>query len=104
MPIKMLKARIKPLRANAVKPLITERTRGSAWMKVITRVMKRANGLCECEACRVGRTLLPAHEVDHIVPLAEGGTDADANLQALNTACHLLKSKADAARRAGRPA
>ncbi len=29
-----------------------------------------------------------AHEVDHIVPVADGGTDAPANLRSLCHACH----------------
>lgn len=102
MPIKMLKPRIVVLSVQAAKPLVTERTRGSAWMKIRDRIMRRANGLCECSDCRTRMTLLPAHQVDHIVGLHEGGTDADANLQAMNVACHARKSAAEAANRAGR--
>ena len=42
----------------------------------------------------------PAAEVDHITPLTLGGTDDDANLQALCTPCHRTKTQAEA--RAGR--
>jgi len=40
-----------------------------------------------------------ADEVDHRIPLAEGGTDTDDNLQAVHAEpCHRLKSAAEAAR------
>lgn len=51
-----------------------------------------------CVMCEEkGRTTL-ATQRDHIVPLAEGGADADDNVQALCAACHELKSKAESAR------
>ena len=37
----------------------------------------------------------PATEVDHIVPVAEGGTDDPSNLQAINKVCHKRKTKLD---------
>ena len=37
-------------------------------------------------------------EVDHRVPYAEGGTDADENLLAINPLCHGLKSRDEARR------
>jgi 5-methylcytosine-specific restriction protein A len=40
----------------------------------------------------------PAAQVDHITPVAEGGTDADSNLQAICKACHDLKTQAEAKR------
>lgn len=33
-----------------------------------------------------------AREVDHIVPKAQGGTDDDGNLQAINVLCHKAKT------------
>jgi len=39
-----------------------------------------------------------AHEVDHITPLANGGTDSLDNLQAINSDCHKRKSLTEAAR------
>lgn len=33
--------------------------------------------------------------VDHIVPLEDGGTDADANLQTLCSSCHGRKTRAE---------
>lgn len=51
-----------------------------------------------CEHCGIRA----ATEVDHIVPLAEGGARLDrANLQALCHRCHMRKGAADLARRRG---
>ncbi|WP_221899405.1 HNH endonuclease [Xanthomonas sp. GW] len=44
-----------------------------------------------------------ATEVDHILNVAEGGTDDDANLQAICTDCHGAKTQAEARRGAARP-
>jgi len=54
-----------------------------------------------CEACqRHGRVTL-ATERDHRVPLAEGGTDDDDNIQALCADCHREKTLAEALRGRG---
>jgi 5-methylcytosine-specific restriction protein A len=34
----------------------------------------------------------PAEDVDHIVPLARGGTNDEANLQSLCRRCHVAKT------------
>lgn len=39
-----------------------------------------------------------ATEVDHIVPVAEGGTDELGNLQAACPGCHRIKTQAEATR------
>ena len=38
------------------------------------------------------RRVVPASQVDHIVPRAEGGTDDEDNLQALCPSCHARKT------------
>jgi 5-methylcytosine-specific restriction endonuclease McrA len=38
---------------------------------------------------------VPATEVDHIVPLSRGGTDALENLQSLCAQCHEAKTRRD---------
>lgn len=40
-------------------------------------------------------------ELDHIIPLSEGGTDARTNLQVACHECHLAKSEREARRRSG---
>ena len=37
-----------------------------------------------------------ADEVDHIVPLSQGGTDEDTNLRAIHHDCHKVKTQREA--------
>lgn len=96
-----LKPRIQAIgsRVQAATTSNTQRIRGDAWMKRRARILTRDGGMCQCEACQgAGYT---ATEVDHRIPLWEGGTDDDANLQAVNTECHKAKTAAEARRRGG---
>ncbi|MEN5029101.1 HNH endonuclease [Pseudomonas sp. Ps21-P2] len=52
-----------------------------------------------CQSC--GTVTLDL-EVDHIINIAQGGNDDDANLQALCVPCHKLKTAEESARGAGR--
>jgi 5-methylcytosine-specific restriction enzyme A len=64
---------------------------GTAWDKLRLRILKRDNYLCHCPRCQGGALrLTTASEVDHIVPKAEGGTDDQGNLRAVNSACHRI--------------
>jgi 5-methylcytosine-specific restriction enzyme A len=97
MPVKMLKPRVQTLKAQPIKPLpAVQRLRGSSWMVIRDRILRRDNGLCQCDTCKTLGRLRVAHQVDHIVELADGGTDVDANLQAINHDCHALKTAASA--------
>ena len=51
-----------------------------------------------CRACGRMTSGQEAH-VDHILPLEEGGTDADDNLQVLCKSCHGKKTRAEQRRR-----
>lgn len=67
------------------KPLV-ERLRGRAGQRQRARRLERTGGLCErCDAA--GRTVL-ATVVDHIQPLALGGSDEDGNTRNLCDGCH----------------
>lgn len=66
---------------------------GRPWRRVRDRIMRRDCYLCQCEKCQAEGLLTPAHEVDHIVPLSQGGTDQDSNLRAINRECHKLKTQ-----------
>jgi 5-methylcytosine-specific restriction protein A len=44
-----------------------------------------------CQKC--GR---PGHDVDHIINVADGGTDEDDNLQVLCPDCHRVKTQTEA--------
>jgi 5-methylcytosine-specific restriction enzyme A len=70
---------------------------GRPWRRLRDQIMERDGHLCRCDECtRLGRTRL-AHEVDHIVPLADGGTDDPRNLRAINRDCHKLKTQVESA-------
>lgn len=63
-----------------------------------TRRMKRNHVLLAkhkfCQACFTR----PSTQVDHIVPLHDGGTEAISNLQCLCARCHLNKTKRELSR------
>lgn len=61
---------------------------GTAWDKLRKVIMERDHYLCQCPECAKRLVPLPAHEVDHIKPKADGGTDDEANLRAVNRECH----------------
>jgi 5-methylcytosine-specific restriction protein A len=52
-----------------------------------------------CQACS---TVTLDLEVDHIIYVAQGGTDDEANLQALCVPCHKAKTAEESARASGR--
>lgn len=47
-----------------------------------------------CVHCQANGHTTPANEVDHITPLANGGTHAFSNLQSLCKSCHSKKTVA----------
>lgn len=62
---------------------------GTAWDKLRLVILRRDKGMCQCPECMGGRKRLRhATEVDHIKPKAEGGTDDESNLRAVNADCH----------------
>lgn len=65
------------------------RLRGRPWMELRALVLRAAP---LCVACQANGVLRPATQVDHIVPLARGGTDEVHNLQGLCRECHDDKS------------
>lgn len=75
-----------------------ERKRGWAGVKDRERIRARDCGLCQ-ECKRQGRTT-PGHPVDHIVPLWDGGSDADSNKETLCVPCHDAKTAREARQRA----
>lgn len=76
----------------------TERGYGWRWQQLRKRVLARDGYLCQCEDCQKRPMPLVAHEVDHIIPKAEGGTDAPDNLRAINKDCHRRKTLMEAER------
>lgn len=69
------------------KPGATKRIRGAQWQNIKQRVMIR-DGF-SCQLCgRTGGSL----QVDHIIPLEQGGSNNDSNLQVLCVDCHKQKT------------
>lgn len=62
-----------------------------AWQRIRQRILS-TNPLCA--HCRADGRVTLATEVDHIVPLREGGTHDDNNLQPLCKSCHSSKTAA----------
>jgi len=73
-----------------------ERGYGTAWAALRLTILKRDDWLCQCAECHEQGRVRPAHEVDHIVNKAQGGTDDPANLQAINRDCHRRKTQREA--------
>ena len=78
----------------------TKRIAGSTWMATRRRIMQRDGFACAC--CGAVRM---DHECDHVVPLEQGGSNDDDNLQLLCSGvgrCHDLKTREEAKQRAGK--
>lgn len=59
---------------------------GRPWRRKRARILDRDNYLCIM--CFELGILTAATEVDHIIGIAEGGTDDDDNLRSLCSRCH----------------
>ncbi|WP_085696285.1 HNH endonuclease [Pseudomonas sp. B26(2017)] len=65
---------------------------GRPWRRLRDQILKRDGYLCKCDNCVALGRILEADEVDHIVALAQGGTDLPSNLRAINKHCHKAKT------------
>lgn len=75
---------------DAVRGNRHQRGYGWAWEKTRIRILDRDSGLCQ-PGLEKGEVHV-AQQVDHRTPKAAGGTDDDANLQAICDACHREKT------------
>lgn len=73
----------------------TPREKGRPWRRLRERILSEQPLCVHCE--RAGRVTL-ATEVDHRVPLSQGGTDDRANLDSVCADCHRAKSAREAQR------
>lgn len=70
---------------------------GRPWRRLRALVLKRDGYLCQCSACQDGGIPALADEVDHVIPVSQGGTDCEKNLQAINRDHHRVKTAVEAA-------
>lgn len=75
--------RARNLRHSSRHPSPARMGYGAEWRKL------RAQVLAEQPMCACGRK---ANEVDHIIPLARGGTNERSNLQSMCKRCHSRKT------------
>lgn len=80
-----LAPRIKPLKGT---PRLSD-TSGHRWAKLREQVLREEP---LCRPCRARNLVTPSAECDHILPLAQGGTDERENLQGICRECHRDKS------------
>ena len=78
---------------------------GSEWDRLRAQALERDAGLCQL-CLEAGEINMHGpgnrHQVDHVVPRAEGGTDALENLQTICRAHHAQKTAQEAQRAAAR--
>ncbi|HCF9839206.1 TPA: HNH endonuclease [Pseudomonas aeruginosa] len=69
---------------------------GRPWRRKRDRILKRDGYMCQCAECKGMKRV--ATEVDHIIPLSQGGTDDDSNLMAIaGHPCHARKTARESA-------
>lgn len=73
----------------------TQRGYGYAWRLTRDRVLRR-DKYC-CVMCGAASWVVPATDVDHIVPKEFGGDDSDDNLQSLCKDHHKVKTQSESA-------
>ena len=77
--------------------IATTRIRGTTWMNIRAKALR--DGAFTCVDCgRVSKT----HEIDHDVPLEQGGSNHASNLKVRCVECHKAKTATEAGNRAGR--
>ena len=101
MKLTMLKPRLKASTAQRMQTLdmkagATRRITGYTWQKIRRAVMARDRYQCQLCGC-----VSMAHEVDHVVPLEQGGANEMDNLRLTCVECHKAKTAREAAARAG---
>jgi 5-methylcytosine-specific restriction protein A len=85
-----------PVRPESTRAAYRSGYRDPAYYRERQATLNRARGACEECGERVERL-----EVDHIVPLRDGGANTRANLRALCVPCHQRKTRSDRRRRRG---
>jgi len=71
---------------------------GRPWRRLREQVLRRDGYLCQCVLCKESALPLLADEVDHIIPLAQGGSNEMTNLQAIHRIHHRIKTQKEIAK------
>lgn len=101
MALKTLKPRLAVLNTNRVKVLdtkagATERIRGRAWMK--ERNTALVAGMFTCVDCG---HVSASNEIDHDIPLEQGGANHQSNYRVRCIPCHRIKTDKETKARFG---
>lgn len=67
---------------------------GRPWRRLRAQILQRDGNLCQ--RCKREDRLQLAHEIDHVVNIAAGGTDDPSNLEAICRDCHRKKTQEEA--------
>ncbi|MFB6347850.1 HNH endonuclease [Moraxella sp. ZJ142] len=90
MKLTTLKPRLKPTQTHTPKKSWGNGRGGRPWRALRAKVLLRDAYTCQhCQ--RAGGRL----EVDHIINIAQGGSDDMSNLQTLCHDCHAIKTQAE---------
>lgn len=81
-------------RSSDPRPSSNRRGYDARWQKIRARVLRERPLCVHCMGVGV---VTAANEVDHIIPLRDGGTNEDANLQPLCKSCHSKKTRREKA-------
>lgn len=84
---------------EARRQRMQDRIRGRRLQAIRARMLHLHPLCCMCKAMTPPR-ITASTEIDHIIPLCQGGTDTDDNRQALCTTCHAAKTAQEATHRA----
>lgn len=99
--MKTLKPRIRTLDTSTVKAGgMTQRIRGNS-LYAVMRKFERGNPRI-CATCIRAGQVSYGEELEHIVPLWQGGSESDANREWICKAHHLIKTAGEAVQRQGR--
>lgn len=90
--VQLAGSRVTALPASESAPAWGQGRGGRPWRRKRASILARDKYQCQCEGCKARGLITMADEVDHIVPICQGGTDDDSNLRAINTECHKAKT------------
>ena len=90
MTLSKIKVKVKTITTSTVLPPVVKRDRSTKAQKERLVVLDRDN--YQCVMCKERGLVVMAEEVDHIIPIADGGPDTMDNKQALCKTCHKAKT------------